>query len=188
MWGFRCLLNHGSKCTADRAEGRGKGQTSEQGELHYLKIQREFEGLHFSSQCFWTRAEDLLSLLWVVPVSLPEGTEEVLLSCQLSICWLENREIKQVIPKSTKRNTALAGSRWWLRNTACFFIGLDALYLPEDFFSFIFSSVFPFPFCRVRLCCWECVTSHCWAWGAKAMSGLCFQADNQRIDEMREIK
>lgn len=118
VWGFRWLLYRRSKCTADQAEWRGKGQTRWAARL---KIQREFEGLHFSSQCFWTRAEDLLSLLWVVPVCLPEGNEEALLSCQLSICWLEKREIKQVIPKSTKGNTALSGSRWWLRNTAYFF-------------------------------------------------------------------
>lgn len=105
-----------------------------------LNTQGEFESLHFSSQCLWTRAEDLLPLLWAVPVSPWREC------CPVS--WVfagqNKREIKQVIPKRRKGNAALAGSRWWLRSTACFFIGFNALHLPEDFFFpfFIFSFSF----------------------------------------------
>lgn len=103
---------------------------------------------------------------------LPEGNEKLLLPCQLSIWWAEKREIKQVIHKSTKGTTALGGSSQWLRNTSCFFIGLDDLYFPEDFFLF-FSSFFYFFFLQGEIVCLKCVTSRCWAQG-----DVCFQADN----------
>lgn len=93
---------------------------------------------------------------------LPEGNEKPLPCCQLSIWWPEKREINQVIQSS-----------WWLRNTSCFFIGLDALYWLLFFFLFLL-----FHFAR-----WRCVVESRWHLtaehkGTKAVTERCFQADS----------
>lgn len=138
-----------------------------------LKIKLDFEDLHVSSQCFWTHAKHLH---WALSVS-----PDVMRNCCCSVSWAFGGRKKRKLNKSfirvqkelrllqvIKKHILLFYRTW------CSLLAWRIFYLLFFFFSFFF---FPGRWDCVIESLWHLITEHK---GTKAVTGLCFQADNAK--------